>query len=94
MLAVTGQVEQATEAQLERSRQIARSLTSIGEMTAAVSRARGAQAAASERVLSAVEAIRTVAQAQGGSVRQLEAVIEDLQRQAEVLRAEVQRFKV
>ncbi len=94
MLSVTTQVERATEAQLERSRQIARSLASIGEMTGAVSRARGAQAAASERVLAAVEAIRTVAEAQGGSVRQLESVIDDLQRQAEVLRAEVQRFKV
>ncbi len=94
MLSVTTQVERATEAQLERSRQIARSLASIGEMTGAVSRARGSQAAASERVLAAVEAIRTVAEAQGGSVRQLESVIDDLQRQAEVLRAEVQRFKV
>ena len=94
MLAVTTQVERATEAQLERSRQIARALASIGEMTGAVSRARGSQAAASERVLAAVEAIRTVAEAQGSSVRQLETVIDDLQRQSEVLRAEVQRFKV
>ncbi len=94
MLSVTAQVERATEAQLERSRQIARSLGSIGEMTGAVSRARGAQAAASERVLAAVEAIRTVAEAQGSSVRQLETVIDDLQQQSEVLRAEVQRFKV
>ncbi len=94
MLDVTTHVERATEAQLERSRQIARALASIGEMTGAVSRARGAQAAASERVLAAVEAIRTVAEAQGSSVRQLEMVIDDLQRQSEVLRAEVQRFKV
>ena len=63
-------------------------------MAGAVSRARGAQAAASERVLSAVEAIRTVAVTQVSSARQLESVIEDLRRQAEVLRAEVQRFKV
>jgi methyl-accepting chemotaxis protein len=94
MLAVTTQVEHAAEAQVERSRQIARSLASIREMTAAVSRARGAQAAASERVLTAVESIRTVAEAQVSSARQLEAVIDDLQHQAAVLRAEVQRFKV
>jgi len=94
MLSVTTQVERATEAQLERSRQIARSLASIREMTGAVSRARGAQAAATERVLAAVEAIRVVADAQGSSVRQLETVIDDLQHQSEVLRAEVQRFKV
>jgi methyl-accepting chemotaxis protein len=94
MLAVTTQVEGATEAQVERSRQIGRSLASIREMAGAVSRARGAQAAASERVLGAVEAIRTVAETQVRSVRQLETVIDDLQRQAEVLRAEVQRFKV
>jgi methyl-accepting chemotaxis protein len=94
MLAVTTQVEQATEAQVERSRQIARSLASIREMAGAVSRARGAQAAASARVLTAVEAIRTVAVAQVGSARQLASVIEDLRGQAEVLRAEVQRFKV
>src|SRR5450432_3011998 len=94
MLAVTTQVERATEAQVERSRQIARSLSSIREMAGAVSRARGAQAAASERVLAAVEAIRTVAEAQVSSARQLEMVIEDLHRQAEVLRIEVQRFKV
>jgi methyl-accepting chemotaxis protein len=94
MLAVTAQVEGATEAQVERSRQIARSLASIREMAGAVNRARGAQAAASERVLTAVEAIRTVADVQVRSVRQLETVIEDLQRQAEVLRVEVQRFKV
>lgn len=94
MLAVTTQVERATEAQVERSRQIARSLASIREMAGAVSRARGSQAAASERVLTAVEAIRTVAIAQVSSARQLESAIEDLRRQAEVLRAEVQRFKV
>jgi methyl-accepting chemotaxis protein len=94
MLAVTTQVERATEAQVERSRQIARSLSSIREMAGAVSRARGAQAAASGRVLAAVEAIRTVAEAQGSGARQLETVIEDLRRQAEVLRAEVQRFKI
>ncbi len=94
MLSVTTQVERATEDQLERSRQIARSLASIREMTGAVSRARGAQAAATERVLAAVEAIRVVADAQGSSVRQLETVIDDLQHQSEVLRAEVQRFKV
>ncbi len=94
MLAVTTQVERATEAQAERSRHIARSLSSIREMTGAVSRARGAQAAAYKRVLAAVEAIRTVAEAQVSGARQLETVIEDLRRQAEVLRAEVQRFKV
>jgi methyl-accepting chemotaxis protein len=94
MLAVTTQVERATEAQVERSRHIARALSSIREMAGAVSRARGAQAAASERVLAAVEAIRTVAEAQVSGARQLETVIEDLRRQAEVLRAEVQRFKV
>jgi methyl-accepting chemotaxis protein len=94
MLAVTTLVERATEAQVERSRQIARSLSSIREMTGAVSRARGSQAAASERVLAAVEAIRTVAVAQVSSARQLETVIDDLQRQAEVLRVEVQRFRV
>jgi methyl-accepting chemotaxis protein len=94
MLAVTTQVERATEAQVERSRQIARSLSSIREMTGAVSRARGAQSAASGRVLTAVDAIRTVAEAQVSSARQLETVIDDLRRQAEVLRSEVQRFKV
>jgi methyl-accepting chemotaxis protein len=94
MLAVTTQVERATEAQVERSRQIGRSLGSIREMAGAVSRARGAQAAATERVLTAVEAIRTVAVAQVSSARQLESVIEDLRTQADVLRVEVQRFKV
>jgi methyl-accepting chemotaxis protein len=94
MLAATTQVERATEAQLERSRQIVRSLASIREMAGAVSRARGAQAASSDRVLTAVEAIRTVAVAQVSSARQLESVIEDLRRQAEVLRTEVLRFKV
>jgi methyl-accepting chemotaxis protein len=94
MLAVTTQVERATEAQVERSRHIGRSLASIREMAGAVSRARGAQAAASERVLAAVEAIHTVAVAQVSSARQLESVIEDLRTQADVLRAEVQRFRV
>jgi len=94
MLAATSQVEHATEAQVERGRQISRLLSSIREMAGAVSRARGAQSAASERVLSAVDAIQTVADVQARSVRQLESVIEDLQKQAAVLRTEVERFKL
>jgi methyl-accepting chemotaxis protein len=44
--------------------------------------------------LRAVEAIKTVAEHQTKSVQQLEEAIEALRRQAEVLRAEVRRFRV
>ena len=43
---------------------------------------------------SAVEAIKSVTEHQGRSVRQLEEAIESLQKQAEVLRSEVRRFRV
>jgi methyl-accepting chemotaxis protein len=45
-------------------------------------------------VMTAVVQIKQVAEAQTHSVRELEAAIEDLASQAEVLRGEVRRFRV
>jgi methyl-accepting chemotaxis protein len=45
-------------------------------------------------VLKAIDTIKTVADTQNRSVKQLEEAIETLRQQAEVLRAEIRRFRV
>ena len=94
MKVITKHVERSSQEQARGSRQITKSIESISEMVNHLNRAQKDQTRGSELVMRAVEQIRQVAEAQGTSVRDLEASIVDLARQADVLRAEVKRFKM
>jgi len=94
MQAITGLVERSSQEQAQGSRQITRSMESISEMVQRLHRAQKEQTHGSEGVLGAVRHIREVAEAQAASVNQLGAAIAELMLQAEVLRAEVKRFRV
>jgi methyl-accepting chemotaxis protein len=93
MKVITKHVERSSQEQAKGSKQITRSIESISDMVNHLNRAQKDQARGSEAVLGAVRQIKEVAEAQGGSVRELEAAIHDLERQAEVLRTEVKRFR-
>ncbi len=94
MKAITKHVERSAQEQARGSKQITRAIESISEMVHHLNRAQKEQTKGSEQVMSAVVQIKQVAEAQTGSVRDLEAAIEDLASQAEVLRGEVRRFRV
>lgn len=94
MKAITQHVQRSSQEQAHGSKQITRSIESINEMVTHLNRAQKEQTKGSEQVLGAVEAIKGISEHQTRSVRQLEEAIEALQRQAEVLRAEVRRFRV
>jgi methyl-accepting chemotaxis protein len=94
MKAITQHVQRSTQEQAHGSKQITHSIESINEMVQHLNRAQTEQTQGSEQVLKAVEAIKAVAEHQTRAVRQLEEVIEGLGRQAEVLKAEVRRFRV
>ena len=94
MKALTLHVLRSSQEQAHGSKQIARSIENINEMVTHLNRAQKAQARGGEQVLKAVDAIKDVSEHQTRSVRQLEEAIESLQRQAEVLRAVVRRFRV
>jgi methyl-accepting chemotaxis protein len=59
-----------------------------------LNRAQKDQTKGSELVMSAVDQIKQVAEAQTFSVRDLESSIIDLAQQADVLRNEVKRFRI
>src|SRR5574342_839063 len=94
MKVITKHVERSSQEQARGSKQITRAIESISELVSHLNRAQKDQTRGSEAVLGAVRQIKEVAQGQTGLVRELEAAIQDLARQAEVLRAEVKRFKV
>jgi methyl-accepting chemotaxis protein len=94
MKLITNHVQRSSQEQAHGSKQITKSIESINEMVTHLNRAQKEQTKGSEQVLQAVEAIKTVSEHQTRSVKQLEDAIENLQLQAEVLRAEVRRFKV
>ncbi len=94
MKVITKHVERSSQEQARGSKQITRSIESISELVSHLNRAQKDQTRGSEAVLGAVRQIKEVAQGQTGLVRELEAAIQDLARQAEVLRAEVKRFRV
>ena len=93
MKVITKYVERSSQEQATGSKQITRSIESIGEMANQLNRAQREQTREAEAVLGAVREIKEVAEAQTGAVRELEAAIQDLARQAEVLRSEVRRFR-
>jgi methyl-accepting chemotaxis protein len=94
MKAITKHVERSSQEQARGSKQITRAIESISEMVHHLNRAQKEQTKGSEQVMTAVVQIKQVAEAQTHSVRELEAAIEDLASQAEILRGEVRRFRV
>jgi methyl-accepting chemotaxis protein len=94
MKEITKHVERSAQEQARGSKQITRAIESISEMVHHLNRAQKEQTKGSEQVMTAVVQIKQVAEAQTHSVRDLEAAIEDLASQAEVLRGEVRRFRV
>ena len=94
MKALTSNVQSSGQAQAQASNQITQALERINEMVNHLSKAQKEQTKGSDQVLRAVQAIKTVADQQTKSVQQLEQAIETLQKQAEVLRGEVRRFRV
>ncbi|HSP78970.1 MAG TPA: methyl-accepting chemotaxis protein [Myxococcaceae bacterium] len=94
MKAITAHVQRSSQEQAHGSKQITRSIESINEMVTHLNRAQKEQTKGSEQVLKAVEAIKGVSEHQTRLVKALEEAIDSLQRQSEVLRAEMRRFKV
>jgi methyl-accepting chemotaxis protein len=94
MKAITAHVQRSSQEQAHGSKQITRSIENINEMVTHLNRAQKEQTKGSEQVLKAVEAIKGVSDHQTRSVKGLEEAIDSLQRQSEVLRAEIRRFKV
>ncbi|HZZ86450.1 MAG TPA: HAMP domain-containing methyl-accepting chemotaxis protein [Anaeromyxobacteraceae bacterium] len=94
MKIITKHVERSSQEQARGSKQITRSIESISEMVNHLNRAQKEQTQGSEQVMVAVEEIKHVAEAQTSSVAELEQAIQDLAGQAQVLRGEVQRFKL
>jgi methyl-accepting chemotaxis protein len=94
MKVITKHVERSSEEQARGSKQITRSVENISEMVSHLNRAQKEQTKGSEQVMHAVENIKGVAEAQNRSMGDLEAAIDLLRQQAEVLRDEVRRFKV
>ncbi len=94
MKIITKHVERSSQEQARGSKQITKSIESISEMVNHLNRAQKEQTQGSEQVMVAVEEIKQVAEAQTSSVQELEQAIQDLASQAEVLRGEVQRFKL
>ena len=93
MKVITKYVERSSQEQATGSKQITRSIESIGEMANQLNRAQRDQTREAEAALGTVRDIKEVAEAQTGAVRELEAAIQDLARQADVLRTEVRRFR-
>ncbi len=94
MKAITAHVQRSSQEQADGSRQITRSIERINEMVTHLNRAQREQTKGGEQVLKAVEAIKGVSEHQTRLVKALEEAIDSLQRQSEVLRAEMRRFKV
>ncbi len=94
MKVITRHVELSSQEQARGSKQITKAMGSISEMVNHLNRAQKEQTKGSEQVMHAVENIKGVAEAQNRSMTDLEAAIDLLRQQAEVLRDEVRRFKV
>ncbi|WP_176065836.1 methyl-accepting chemotaxis protein [Anaeromyxobacter diazotrophicus] len=94
MKVITKHVERSSQEQARGSKQITKAIESISEMVNHLNRAQKDQTKGSELVMGAVDQIKQVAEAQTYSVKDLEASIIDLARQADVLRGEVKRFKM
>jgi len=85
-------VGQSTEQQMEGSARISRALADVSESVARLSNTQGEQAKGGDRILGAVEEVRSVANKSRGEARAVEQTLEVLVRQAGELRAELDRF--
>ncbi len=94
MKVITNHVQRSSQEQAQASKQITKAIQSINEMVTHLNQAQKDQTLGSEQVLKAVEAIKSVSEHQMRSVRQLEEAIVSLKHQAEVLRAEIRRYRV
>jgi methyl-accepting chemotaxis protein len=94
MRSITKHVERSSQEQSRGSKQITRSIESINDMVNHLNRAQKEQTKGSEQVMKAVESIKGVADQQNRSMGELERAIDGLEKEAEVLRDEVGRFKV
>jgi len=94
MQTVTTEVQRRSQEQAAGSRQITRGLEAMRERVTQLERAQAEQTRGSALVLRTMEAIRGVSEEQARSVRQLEEAIAQLQYSADVLRAEVRRFRL
>jgi len=93
MRLITKHVERSSQEQARGTKQASRSIESISEMVNQLNRAQKEQAVGSETVLESVRRIRQVAEAQAGSIRQLEDAVQGLAEQAEILKATLGRFQ-
>ena len=94
MKIITTHVQRSSQEQVLASKQITKAIHNINEMVSHLNQAQKDQTVGSEQVLKAVEAIKSVSEHQTRSVRQLEEAIVSLKHQAEVLRAEIRRYRV
>ena len=94
MRSQTEQARTSSHEQAEASKHIIRSIEQINGMAGNVSRAQREQAERTAPVLAALETIRGTSESQNRSMVDLEQVIAALKQHAEVLRAEVKRFRV
>ena len=94
MKIITRHVERSSQEQARGSKQVTKAIESISEMVNHINRAQKEQTKGSDQVMSAVVQIKQVAEAQTGSVRELESAISQLVNQAGVLGGEVKRFKL
>jgi methyl-accepting chemotaxis protein len=94
MKVITNHVQRSSQEQARASKQITKAIQNINEMVTHLNQAQKDQTLGSEKVLKAVEAIKSVSEHQMRSVRQLEEAIVSLKHQAEVLRAEIRRYRV
>jgi len=93
MRLITKHVERSSQEQARGSKQVTRSIESISEMVNQLNRAQKEQTVGSETVLESVRQIRQVAEAQAGSVRQLQEAVRGLEDQAAILKAGIDRFQ-
>jgi methyl-accepting chemotaxis protein len=94
MKMITNHVQRSSQEQVQASKQITKAIHNINEMVSHLNQAQKDQTVGSEQVVKAVEAIKSVSEHQMRSVRQLEEAIVSLKHQAEVLRAEIRRYRV
>jgi methyl-accepting chemotaxis protein len=94
MRSLTQQARKSSHEQAEASKHAIRSIEEINEMAAHVKRAQQEQKDRAAPVLEALETIRGTSENQNRSMTDLEEAIAALKEQSEVLRVEVERFRL
>jgi len=94
MRSLTLQVRRSSHEQAEGSKHAIKSIEQINDMASLVNRAQKQQTERTAPVLSALETIRGTSEGQNQSMAELEDSIRALQRESEILRGEVKRFRL